>query len=85
MILTEEALRARWQELTSKREEIDAQLHPAWAELNALVAGDTALTIKQAHEREAVLREQIKAAQAELFPIEQERAMVARALGGQTG
>jgi hypothetical protein len=79
------ALRAHFKALTAKREKIDVHLDPLRAELDALVAGDTKLTVKKAKEREAVIREEIKNLQAKLFPIENERAAVARALGGKTG
>lgn len=78
-------LRKHFHELTAKREKIDAKLDPLRAELNALVAGDTKLTVKKAKEREAVIRKEIVALQDKLFPIERERAAVARALGGKTG
>jgi len=80
-----EKLRARFHELTAERAKIDAKLDPARAELDALVAGETDLTVKKAKAREAKLREQIVALQDQLFPIENERAAVARALGGKTG
>lgn len=85
MDFTPEKLRAHFKELTGKREEIDAKLVPLRAELDDLVAGKTELTVAKAQRREATIRERIKALQAELYPIEQERAAVARALGGKTG
>lgn len=80
-----ETLRARFTELTGERVKIDAKLDPAWAELNELVAGNTALSVKQARAREEKLRTSIRSLQDRLAPIETERAAIARALGGKTG
>lgn len=80
-----ETIRARFHELTGMREAIDARLDPAWAELNAIVAGDTDLSVKDAQAREAELRALTRALQDELSPIEMERAACARALRGKTG
>lgn len=85
MNFSPEALRERFAALTQEREAIDAKLNPAWTELNSLVAGDTSLSVREAKAREAALREQIKELQAELYPIEMERATISRALGGKTG
>lgn len=85
MDFSPDKIRARFHELTAEREKIDAKLNPAWEELNAIVAGDTDLTVKQAREREAELRKTIRALQDELSPIEMERATCSRALGGKTG
>jgi len=80
-----ENLRKRFWKLTAEREEIDKELEPLREELNALVAGDTSLTVKQARAREAKIRPEIVKLQQKLAPIENERGAVARALGGQTG
>lgn len=80
-----ETLRKRFKELTGERAKIDKKLVPLRAELDALVAGDTKLTVKQANAREAEIRPQIVKLQTTLSPIEMERAAVARALGGKTG
>lgn len=84
MDFSPEKLRGHFGKLTGERGRIDKKLEPARAELDALVAGDTKLSVKAAQTREAKLREQIKALQDELYPIEMERAAVARALGGKT-
>lgn len=78
-------IRARFHELTAERAKIDAKLDPLRTELDALVAGETDLTAKKVIAREAKVREQIKALQEQLFPVENERAACARALGGKTG
>lgn len=85
MDFSPDALRKHFKALTAKREKIDAELDPARAELNALVAGDTKLSVKAAHKREEEVRATIRKLQTKLAPIEMERAAVARALGGQTG
>lgn len=84
MDFTPENLRKRWKELTAKHDAIDAKLSPLREELDATLA-DESLTVKVARAKEAKLRPQIKALQEELYPIEMERAAVARALGGKTG
>jgi len=85
MDFSPENIRARFHELTDARATIDAELDPLRAELDELVAGDTDLSVTEARARETELRQQIKTLQERLFPIEQERAVCARALGGQTG
>lgn len=80
-----EALRARFEELTAANEAITADLQPLRDELADLTAGDTKLSVRNAIARERAIREQIKAFQEQLFPIEMERAACARALGGRTG
>lgn len=85
MDFSPDKLRAHFKTLTAQREKIDAKLEPLHAELNSLVAGDTDLSVKKAHAREAVIRTKIKELQAERYPLEMERAAVARALGGKTG
>lgn len=80
-----EALRARWAELTAERAALDAGLDPLRAELDALAGGTAPLTLAEAWAREPALRGEIEALQDRLYPIEQERAAIARALGGKTG
>lgn len=81
MDFSPETLRKRWDELQPLNDAIEAKLEPLRAELNAIVAGDVDMSVKDARTREAEIRPQIKALQAELAPIEMERAAVARALG----
>lgn len=85
MDFSPDKLKARFEELSAKRAAVDKKLDPARAELNELAAGDTKLSHGDAIKREAKLRADIVKLQAELAPIENERAAVARALGGQTG
>lgn len=80
MDFSPDALRKHFNALTAKRVKIDARLDPLRSELNAMVAKDS-----YSHKAEAALREKIVKLQQELAPIENERAAVARALGGQTG
>lgn len=84
MDFSPESLRKHWNELTKKREAIDAKLVPARAELDELAAGDHKLGAKAAMKREAELRGEIVTLQRKLAPIETQRAAVARALGGKT-
>lgn len=85
MDFSPEALRAQWKKLTAQSDAINAKLDPLREELNAVVAGEGNITVKKAAEREAALRPKIKELQNQLYPIEMERAAVARALGGKTG
>lgn len=85
MDFSPETIRARFHELTTAREAIDAELNPLRAELDGIVAGDVEMTLAQAQAREGDVREQIKALQSALYPVEMERALCARALGGKTG
>jgi chromosome segregation ATPase len=85
MDFSPDKIRARFHELTAERAKIDAKLNPLRAELDELAAADTKLSVKAARAREAKVRDQIKALQNQLFPIENERAACARALGGKTG
>ena len=80
-----ETLRKHFHKLTADHDKVQAKLQPLRDELDALVAGDTKLTVKEAQKREAAIRPKIKELQNELYPIEMERATVARALGGKTG
>lgn len=83
--LTQEALRARWNELTQIFEEKDAARNERWAIINSIVDGTYEGTLAEARALEESLREEIKALHAEIAPIETERAMIARALSGKTG
>jgi hypothetical protein len=85
MDFSPETVRARFHELTAEHDAIQEVLQPLRDELDALVAGDNDVSVKVAREREAEIRPRIKELQAQLFPIEQERAVCARALGGKTG
>lgn len=85
MDFSPDTLRSHFADLTGQREKIDAKLVPLREELDKLAAGDTDLSVKKAQARERQVREQIVKLQGELAPIEQERAAVARALGGKTG
>lgn len=79
-----ETLRKHFEKLTADYDKVDAKLQPLRDELDKLVAGDTKLSVKEANKREAALRTKIKTLQNEQYPIEMERATVARALGGKT-
>lgn len=85
MDFSPEKLRAHFADLTKRRDVIDAKLDPLREELDQIVAGKVDLTLAKAQKREAVIREKIKGLQAERYPVEMERAAVARALGGKTG
>lgn len=78
-------IRARFWELTAAHDALQLELDPLRQELDMLVAGDTELSVSAAKAREAEIRPQIKALQEQLFPIEMERAVCARALSGKTG
>lgn len=79
------ALRKQFHALTAKHDAIQKKLQPLRDELNDITSGEGGVTVKKAREREAVIRPKIVDLQNELFPIEMERAAVARALGGKTG
>lgn len=85
MDFSPDKLRPHFKALTKKREAIDKKLQPLRDELDELVAGDTDLTVKEAKAREEAIRKSIIKLQNDLYPIEMERASVARALGGKTG
>jgi hypothetical protein len=85
MDFSPDALRKQFNALTAKHDAIQNELQPLRDELDAVVAGDGNITVKKAAEREKALRPKITALQKKLYPIEMERAAVARALGGKTG
>jgi hypothetical protein len=85
MDLSPKNLRKQFHSLTAKHDAIQKKLQPLRDELDGLVSGESGVTVKKAREREAVIRPKIKELQNELYPIEMERAAVARALGGKTG
>ena len=70
-------LRSRFAELTQQREDIIAASGPLREQRDALV--------QQASQQIQALDADIKTAEAGLAEIDQERAMIARALGGKTG
>jgi hypothetical protein len=74
---TPDALRARFAALTEQREAVTAASEPLRARRDAIAAQATADL--------AALDVEIRAAEAGLFELDQERAMIARALGGRTG
>lgn len=69
--------RARFAELTAAAAAIRAKVDPLREHRDAVV--------NKAREDEQVLNDEIREAEAGLFEIEQERAMIVRALGGKTG
>lgn len=85
MDFSPDKIRARFHELTAEREKIDAKLEPLREERDAIIHGDTDLTVKKAKARQHALDEKIVDLQQQLAPIENERAACARALGGKTG
>lgn len=74
---TPEALRSRFATLTERRNAMAAVSAPLRTRRDAIAA--------QATTDLAALDVQIRAAEAGLFELDQERAMIARALGGRTG
>jgi chromosome segregation ATPase len=85
MDFSPDKLRARFHELTGERARFDAKLDPLREERDGILRGDTKLTVKKANARRQALDEKIEKLQQELTPIENERAALARALGGKTG
>lgn len=81
--LTPTVLKKHFHDLTAKGDKIRAKLDPLRDELNGLA--DSKLSHKDALKREAEIRPEIVKLQQQLAPIENERAMVSRALGGKTG
>lgn len=74
---SEDAMRARFHDLTARAEAIRAVSTPLRE------ARDT--KVNAAREAENAMNAEIKAAEAGLFEIDNERAALARALKGQTG
>lgn len=70
-------LRARFAELQTLRASIVAASEPKRKERDAIVAESTAAL--------APIDADIKRIEAELFDLDQEAALIARALGGRTG
>jgi hypothetical protein len=77
-------VRARFHELTAQYNKLDDELNPLRAELDSLTHSET-LSVVAARAREEELRPKIKALMEKMVPIEAERALCARALGGNTG
>lgn len=85
MDFSPDKIRSRFHTLSAQASDLHERLDPLRKELADLVAGETKLSVKAAIAREAEIRERIRAGNAELAPIEMERAVCARALGGKTG
>lgn len=83
MDLSPAVVRARFNELTVEHDRVSAILDPLRAELDATVNDET-LTLGKIRAVEARIRPEIVRLQVELAPIESERALCARALGGKT-
>lgn len=84
MDFTPENLRKQFRKLTADHDAVQKKLQPLRDELDA-INSDNTITAKKLRDREAVIRPKIVELQNELYPIEMERAAVARALGGKTG
>jgi len=76
MDFSPDKLRARFAELTEKVEAIQAKRNPVRAKRDDLVAKQ----IRELSAADAAVRK----AEAGLFDLDQERALIARALGGKT-
>ena len=74
---TPDKMRERFQDLRERRDAILKRSGPLREKRDALV--------NEAREKEQALNERIRKAEEGLFEIDQEAAMIARALGGQTG
>lgn len=77
MDLNPENLRARFAELGDQREAMLAASSPLRDRRDTVA--------REAQEQIAVLDSRIRAAEEGLFQIDQERGLIARALGGKTG
>lgn len=77
LTMTRDALRARFNELGMDRAAILATSTPLREQRDKLVRDVTT--------QAATLEAQVKTIEAPLFDLDQERAMLARALGGRTG
>lgn len=83
MDMTPEKMKARFAELTEARAGLDAKLAPLREELASIVQGTADLHLTAARARETDIRAQIVKLQDALFPVEQERGALARALKWQ--
>ena len=83
MQFTIEAITERKEVLEKDRAPLVKKRDALWAELSDLKAGETKLSVKAAQAREAAVREDIKALQTKLAPIDKEYALCARALGSK--
>jgi uncharacterized coiled-coil DUF342 family protein len=70
-------LRARFAELSEKRDRIRAKADPLREERDSFVQANAA--------KEAAMNAAIRKAEEGLFELDQEAATIARALGGKTG
>jgi len=84
MDFSPDALKAHLADLNDRIDLAESELQPLRDELAQLVSGDTNLSVKKAAAREAKIRAEIRQRQNALYPLEMERAAVARALGGKT-
>lgn len=75
--MTDDERRARFHALGREREEILARSMPVRAKRDKLAS--------DAREKESRLVAEIKAIEAGLYDIDQERAAISRSLGGRTG
>lgn len=73
-------MRARFHELGAQREAIAAQVKPLREQYDALAA-----QAGEIHDKQKALAAQFKPMEQPLVAIDQERAALARALGGKTG
>ncbi len=85
MDFSEDGLREAFHALTAQVSDIQEGLEPLRDELKLIVSGDSEMSLREARAREEELRNLIRAGQAALFPLEQQRGAAARALKGQTG
>lgn len=77
-------LRKQFHALTASHDKIQNELQPLRDKLDATVSSDK-ISQGEARKIEAEVRPKIKELQNKLYPIEMERAALARALGGKTG
>lgn len=81
-------LRDRFHKLSATASSFHEEMDPLRDELARLVAGDSDLPLRDARAREAEIRAAIREKSEAHFPIEQERAQLARvlkAMGEDTG
>jgi uncharacterized coiled-coil DUF342 family protein len=74
---TPEKMRARFAELGQQRDDILARSTPLREARDAFA--------NEAREKEQAMNDKIRKAETKLLEIDQERALIARALGGKTG